>query len=190
VKEATEKYGYCVIVASEGIKDKKGNFLCDSGLKDSFGHSQLGGVAPVLSSIVSNKHNYKVHWAVSDYLQRAARHIASKVDVEQAYKLGLSSIAYAKKNKSDIMLTINDESNKNNYKWSIGSTQLDNVANVEKMLPGNYIKASGIETTLACNRYISNLIKGENYPSYDNGYPRYANLKCKTIKKKLQSYKL
>ena len=190
VKEATEKYGYCVIVASEGIKDKKGNFLSDSGLKDSFGHSQLGGVAPVLSSIVSNKHNYKVHWAVSDYLQRAARHIASKVDVQQAYKLGLSSIAYAKKNKSDIMLTIKDESNKNNYKWSIGSTKLDNVANVEKMLPGNYIKASGIETTSDCNRYISNLIKGENYPSYNNGYPRYANLKCKTIKKKLKSYKL
>ena len=151
VKEATEKYGYCVIVASEGIKDKKGNFLSDSGLKDSFGHSQLGGVAPVLSSIVTNKHNYKVHWAVSDYLQRAARHIASKVDVEQAYKLGLSSIAYAKKNVSDIMLTIKDESNKNNYKWSIGSTKLDNVANVEKMLPGNYIKASGIEATSACN---------------------------------------
>jgi 6-phosphofructokinase 1 len=88
------------------------------------------------------------------------------------------------------MLTIKDESNKNNYKWSIGSTKLDNVANVEKMLPGNYVKASGIETTSACNRYISNLIKGENYPSYNNGYPKYANLKCKTIRKKLKSYKL
>jgi 6-phosphofructokinase 1 len=190
VQEATHKYGFCVIVASEGIKDGKGKFLSDSGLKDSFGHSQLGGVAPILSSIISNKLNYKVHWAVSDYLQRAARHIASKIDVEQAYKLGISSIEYAKKNLGDIMLTIVDESDKRRYKWTIGSTRLENVANIEKKLPKNYIKANGIEITSVCSKYISNLIQGEDYPKYKYGYPKYANLKCKTIKKKLKSYKL
>ena len=190
VKEAVNKYGYCVIVASEGIKNGKGQFLSDSGLKDSFGHSQLGGVAPVLSSIINTNLDYKVHWAVADYLQRAARHIASKIDVDQAYKLGLSSIAYAKKNIGDIMLTIKATTSKSKYNWSIGSTKLDNVANIEKKLPTNYIRANGIEITKTCNKYISNLIQGEDYPSYHDGYPKYANLKCNTIKKKLKSYKL
>ena len=190
VKETTTKYGYCVIVASEGIKDGQNKFLSDSGLKDSFGHAQLGGVAPVLSSIITNKLKYKVHWAVSDYLQRAARHIASEVDVEQAYAIGLESIKVAKLNCSNIMLTIESNASKQKYKWSISSTNLDNVANVEKMLPKNFIKSNGFEITSSCKEYISNLIQGEDYPSYDNGLPQYAKLKCKTIKKKLPSYKL
>ena len=188
VKETTIKYGYCVIVASEGIKDNKNKFLSDSGLKDSFGHAQLGGVAPVLSSIITNKLKYKVHWAVSDYLQRAARHIASKVDVNQAYALGLESIKVAKQNSNNIMLTIKSDIIKQKYKWSISSTLLDNVANVEKMLPKNFIKSNGFEITGSCKEYISNLIQGEDYPSYDNGFPQYAKLECKTIKKKLPTY--
>ena len=188
VKETTIKYGYCVIVASEGIKDNKNKFLSDSGLKDSFGHAQLGGVAPVLSSIITNKLKYKVHWAVSDYLQRAARHIASTVDVDQAYALGLESIKVAKLD-NNIMLTIKSTTNKQKYKWSISSTNLDNVANVEKMLPKNFIKSNGFEITRSCKEYISNLIQGEDYPSYDNGVPQYAKLECKTIKKKLPAYK-
>ena len=189
VKEITIKYGYCVIVASEGIKDNKNKFLSDSGLKDSFGHAQLGGVAPVLSSIITNKLKYKVHWAVSDYLQRAARHIASTVDVEQAYALGLESIKVAKLDKNNIMLTIKSAKIKQKYKWSISSTNLNNVANVEKMLPKNFIKSNGFEITRSCKEYISNLIQGEDYPSYDNGVPQYAKLECKTIKKKLPAYK-
>ncbi len=189
VKETTIKYGYCVIVASEGIKDSKNKFLSDSGLKDSFGHAQLGGVAPVLSSIITNKLKYKVHWAVSDYLQRAARHIASTVDVEQAYALGLESIKVAKLDYNNIMLTIKSTKIKQKYKWSISSTNLNNVANVEKMLPKNFVKSNGFEITKSCKEYISNLIQGEDYPSYDNGVPQYAKLECKTIKKKLPAYK-
>ena len=189
VKETTIKYGYCVIVASEGIKDNKNKFLSDSGLKDSFGHAQLGGVAPVLSSIITNKLKYKVHWAVSDYLQRAARHIASTVDVDQAYALGLESIKVAKFDNNNIMLTIKSTKIKQKYKWSISSTNLNNVANVEKMLPKNFIKSNGFEITSSCKEYISNLIQGEDYPSYDNGIPQYAKLECKTIKKKLPAYK-
>ena len=190
VKETTIKYGYCVIVASEGIKESKNKFLSDSGLKDSFGHAQLGGVAPVLSSIITNKLKYKVHWAVSDYLQRAARHIASKVDVEQAYALGLESIKVAKLNSNNIMLTIKSGMIKQKYKWSISSTNLDNVANVEKMLPKTFIKSNRFEITRSCKEYISNLIQGEDYPTYKNGFPQYARLECKTIKKKLPAYKL
>ena len=189
VKETTIKYGYCVIVASEGIKDNKNKFLSDSGLKDSFGHAQLGGVAPVLSSIITNKLKYKVHWAVSDYLQRAARHIASTVDVDQAYALGLESIKVAKFDNNNIMLTIKSTKIKQKYKWSISSTNLNNVANVEKMLPKSFIKSNGFEITRSCKEYISNLIQGEDYPSYDNGVPQYAKLECKTIKKKLPAYK-
>ena len=188
VKETTIKYGYCVIIASEGIKDSKNKFLSDSGLKDSFGHAQLGGVAPVLSSIITDKLKYKVHWAVSDYLQRAARHVASAVDVEQAYALGLESIKIAKLD-NNIMLTIKSTAIKQKYKWSISSTNLDNVANVEKMLPKNFIKSNGFEITRSCKEYISNLIQGEDYPSYDNGFPQYAKLECKTIKQKLPAYK-
>jgi len=189
VKATTIKYGYCVIVASEGIKDTKNKFLSDSGLKDSFGHAQLGGVAPVLSSIITNKLKYKVHWAVSDYLQRASRHIASKVDVEQAYALGLESIKVAKLNSNNIMLTIKSGMIKQKYKWSISSTNLDNVANVEKMLPKTFIKSNRFEITRSCKEYISNLIQGEDYPTYKNGFPQYARLECKTIKKKLPAYK-
>tara|TARA_A100001015_G_scaffold159522_1_gene177242 strand:+ start:1048 stop:2307 length:1260 start_codon:yes stop_codon:yes gene_type:complete len=190
VRETIKKYDYCVIVASEGIKDDKNKFLSDSGLKDSFGHAQLGGVAPVLSSMITNKLKLKVHWAVSDYLQRAARHIASKIDVEQAYALGLESIEAAKLNNNNIMLTIKKNTGKQNYQWSISSTNLDNVANIEKMLPKSYIKSNGFEITKSCKEYISNLIQGEDYPIYKNGFPRYAKLECKTIKKKLPSYKL
>jgi 6-phosphofructokinase 1 len=190
VKEATIKFGYCVIVTSEGIKDGKNRFLSDSGLKDSFGHAQLGGVAPVLSSIITEKLKYKVHWAVSDYLQRSARHIASRVDVDQAYALGLESIKAAKTDMNNIMLTIKNNSTKKNYKWSISSTNLDNVANIEKMLPKSFIKSNNFEITNSCKKYILNLIQGENYPTYQNGFPQYAKLKCRTIKKKLTSYKL
>ncbi len=190
VEEITNKFGYCVIVASEGIKNSKNQFLCDSGLKDSFGHSQLGGVAPVLSELITNKLKLKVHWAVSDYLQRAARHIGSKVDVDQAYSLGSAGIKYAKKNISDVMLTIKNISSNEKYKWSISHTKLDKVANVEKKLPKNFIKKNGFEITNPCKKYILNLIKGEDYPTYKFGFPRYAKLKCSTITKKLPSYKL
>ncbi len=189
VKDAIDKYGYCVIVASEGIKSKN-KFISDSGLKDSFGHAQLGGVAPVLSKIVTSKLNVKVHWAVSDYLQRSARHIASKIDVEQAYTLGRSGIEYAKKNISDVMLTIERITDKSKFKWKVSHAPLDKVANLEKMLPKNFIKSNGYEITKSCMSYITDLTQGEDYPTYAVGAPRYADLNCKTIKKKLKKFNL
>ena len=189
VRDAIDKYGYCVIVASEGIKSKN-KFISDSGLKDSFGHAQLGGVAPVLSDIVTSKLNIKVHWAVSDYLQRSARHIGSKIDVQQAYTLGKSGIEYAKKNISDVMLTIERVADKSKFKWKVSHAPLDKVANLEKMLPKNFIKANGYEITKSCMSYITDLTQGEDYPTYATGFPRYADLNCKTIKKKLKKFNL
>ena len=189
VRDVINKYGYCVIVASEGIKSKN-KFISDSGLKDSFGHAQLGGVAPVLSNMITSKLNIKVHWAVSDYLQRSARHIGSRVDVEQAYMLGKSGIDYAKKNITDVMLTIIRINNKSKFQWKVNHTPLDNVANQEKMLPRNFIKSNGYEISKSCRSYITDLTQGEDYPSYVNGFPRYANLNCKTIKKKLKKFNL
>ena len=189
VRDVINKYGYCVIVASEGIKSKN-KFISDSGLKDSFGHAQLGGVAPVLSNMITSKLNIKVHWAVSDYLQRSARHIGSRVDVEQAYMLGKSGIDYAKKNMTDVMLTIIRVNNKSRFQWKVSHTPLDNVANQEKMLPRNFIKSNGYEISKSCMSYITDLTQGEDYPSYVNGFPRYANLNCKTIKKKLKKFNL
>ena len=189
VRGVINKYGYCVIVASEGIKSKN-KFISDSGLKDSFGHAQLGGVAPVLSNMITSVLNIKVHWAVSDYLQRSARHIGSRVDVEQAYMLGKSGIDYAKKNITDVMLTIIRVNNKSKFQWKVSHTPLDNVANQEKMLPRNFIKSNGYEISKSCMSYITDLTQGEDYPSYANGFPRYANLNCKTIRKKLKKFNL
>ena len=189
VRDAIDKYGYCVIVASEGIKSKN-KFISDSGLKDSFGHAQLGGVAPVLSNIVASKLNIKVHWAVSDYLQRSARHIGSKIDVEQAYTLGKSGIEYAKKNIGDVMLTIERVADMSKFKWKVSHAPLDKVANLEKMLPKNFIKSNGYEITKSCMSYITDLTQGEDYPTYASGAPRYADLNCKTIKKKLKKFNL
>ena len=189
VKDTIKKYGYCVIVASEGIRSKN-KFISDSGLKDSFGHAQLGGVAPVLANMITSKLNIKVHWAVSDYLQRSARHIGSKIDVQQAYTLGKSGIEYAKENISDVMLTIERVADKRKFKWKVSHAPLDKVANLEKMLPKNFIKANGYEITKSCMSYITDLTQGEDYPTYAAGFPRYADLNCKTIKKKLKKFDL
>ena len=187
VRETVISNGYCVIVASEGIKDSKDQFIASSTKKDSFGHAHLGGVAPKLSDIITNKLNYKVHWAVSDYLQRAARHVASDVDVKQAYQIGYKAISYAKSNTSGVMLTINKK-NTPSYKWDIGYTKLENVANIEKTLPKSYIGKDGFSVTKKCKDYIKNLIEGENYPPYINGVPDYAKLKHHLVKKKLKKF--
>ena len=183
-----KKNGYCVIVASEGIKDKKGNFISSSFTKDSFGHSQLGGVAPIISSMITKNLKHKVHWAVADYLQRSARHIGSKVDVEQAYSLGTESIKMAKNGKSDIMLTIKSKNKNKKFSWKISCTKLENVANKEKILPKSFIAKDGINITMRCKKYILNLIQGEDYPKYKNGLPQYAKLKLSLEKKKLKKF--
>jgi 6-phosphofructokinase 1 len=184
VRECVEKYGYCAIVVSEGVKNSEGKFLSDAGLRDAFGHAQLGGVAPVIAELVKSKLNYKHHWAVADYLQRAARHIASKVDVEQAYAAGRAAVELALKGQNSVMPTIVRISDKP-YKWKIGSTPLEEVANKEKMLPRDYITEDGFHITNKARRYLQPLIKGEDYPPYKDGLPLYVTLKNAPVRKKL-----
>ena len=186
VKECVEKYGYCAIVVSEGVKTPDGKFLSDAGLRDAFGHAQLGGVAPVLAQLVKSKLNYKYHWAVADYLQRAARHIASKVDVEQAYAVGKAAVELALKGHNSVMPTIVRASH-SPYKWKIGMAPLDQVANQEKMLPRDYITEDGFHITAKGRRYLGPLIRGEDYPPYKDGLPQYVTLKNAPVKKKLDT---
>jgi ATP-dependent phosphofructokinase / diphosphate-dependent phosphofructokinase len=186
VKECVEKHGYCAIVVSEGLKNAEGKFLSDAGLRDAFGHAQLGGVAPVLAQLVKDKLGYKYHWAVADYLQRAARHIASKVDVEQAYALGKAAVELALKGHNSVMPTIVRVADKP-YKWKIGTADLSKVANVEKMLPRDYITPDGFHITAKGRRYLAPLIKGEDYPPYKDGLPQYVTLKNVAVRKKLST---
>ena len=182
VKDIVSKEGYCVIVASEGTKNKKGKFLAESGTKDAFGHAQLGGVAPYLSELIKSKKGFKCHWAVADYLQRSARHIASRTDVEQAYALGSHAVDLAVKGKNGVMVSIKRISDKP-YKWKLTTVPLQKVANVEKKMPKNYISPDGYHITNLCRRYMEPLIKGEDFPKYKNGIPIYTNFKNKKVKK-------
>lgn len=186
VDHAVKTYGYCVAVVSEGVRNQDGKFLSDSGTRDAFGHAQLGGVAPVLASLVKEKLGYKYHWAVSDYLQRAARHIASKSDVEQAYALGRAAVEQALNGTDGVMLTI-ERRNTNPYQWSIGTAPLDQVANVEKEMPKNFIADNGMGITSACREYLAPLILGEDYPPYENGLPKYVRLKNILVEKQLDT---
>lgn len=182
VNRCVENYGYCVICVSEGAQFADGTFIAESGGTDAFGHKQLGGVAPVIANMIKEKHGYKYHWAVADYLQRAARHIASKTDVDQAYAVGKAAVQFALQGKTAIMPTIVRTSN-NPYRWKIGSTSLARVANVEKMIPRNYITKDGFGITTRCKTYLAPLIKGEDYPPYRNGLPRYVELKNSLVPK-------
>ena len=184
VKTTVEKYGYCAIVVSEGVHNKDGQFLAETGNKDAFGHAQLGGVAPVVAEMIKAKHGYKYHWAVADYLQRSARHIASKTDVDQAYAMGKAAVQLALKGKNAVMPIIVRKSN-SPYKWAVGEVALSKVANVEKMMPKSFISNDGFHITEKCRTYLQPLIKGEDYPPYKNGLPQYVELKNSPVKKKL-----
>ena len=178
-----KEYGYCVIVASEGTQTINGKFLADSGLTDAFGHKQLGGVAPILAGMIS-KIGFKNHWAVADYLQRSARHIASKTDLDQAYAVGEHAVKLAISGKTAVMPIIKRISN-SPYKWKIETAPLKNVANVEKTIPKKFISKNGFEITQAGKKYLSPLIKGETSIKYKNGLLDVANLKKIKVKKKL-----
>jgi len=189
VKRSVEKFGYCAIVVSEGVRNTEGRFLAEAGTRDAFGHAQLGGVAPVIANLVKRELGYKYHWAVADYLQRAARHIASKTDVEQAYAVGKAAVEFALKGKNSVMVTIERKSDQP-YRWTIGHAPLAKVANHEKFMPRNYITRDGFHITDACRRYLSPLIQGEDYPPYKNGLPQYVVLKNLPVKKKLPPFVL
>jgi len=185
VNQCVKKYGYCAIVVSEGVAYKDGTFLADAGTVDNFGHKQLGGVAPVVAKMVKDELGYKYHWAVADYLQRAARHIASKTDVEQAYAMGKAAVEFAIAGKNAVMPTIVRKKTKS-YRWAIGEANLSDVANVEKMMPRKYISSNGMHITQVCREYLSPLIMGESYPPFKNGLPQYVVLKNIAVKKRLK----
>ena len=187
VKECVQAYGYCTIVASEGIKDAHGKFLAETNHKDAFGHAQLGGVGQTLAKMVSDKLKFKYHYAIADYLQRSARHIASKVDVEQAYAVGQEAVHLALAGKNSTMPIIVRTSD-NPYTWQIEHVELDKVANVEHKMPRRYISEDGFEITAECYTYLKPLIQGESYPQYVNGLPQYERLKNILIPKKLACF--
>jgi 6-phosphofructokinase len=186
VRWTVEKRGFCVIVVSEGVKDGSGKFLAEAGTKDAFGHSQLGGVGPVVAQMTQQAFGFKFHWAVADYLQRSARHIASKVDVDQAYAVGQAAVQLALQGKNAVMPIIVRKSSKP-YRWAIGEAPLSAVANQEKKLPRNFISPDGFGITGRCRRYLLPLIGGEGYPPYHNGLPRYATLKGAKVRKRLHT---
>ena len=184
VEATVKRAGYCVIGVSEGLQTADGKFLSDAGLRDAFGHAQLGGVAPVIANLVREKLKLKYHWAVADYLQRAARHIASKTDVAQAYAVGKAAVELALKGHNAVMPAIVRKSSKP-YKWSIGVADLAKVANVEKKMPRDFITTDGFHITTKCRTYLSPLIQGEDFPPFRNGLPRYVRLKNVAVPKKL-----
>ena len=185
VQATVKKNGYCVVVASEGAQYADGTFLTDSGTRDAFGHAQLGGLAPTLAGMIKSELGYKYHWAVADYLQRSARHIASATDVEQAYALGKAGVEFALAGKNAVMPAIVRGSGKR-YSWRIGEAPLHKVANREKMMPKRYISRDGFGITAAGREYLAPLIAGEAYPEYRNGMPRYVRLKNESVPRKLK----
>ncbi len=187
VKQTVNRVGYCVVVASEGAQYADGRFLADAGAKDTFGHTQLGGVAPALVEMIKGAHGYKCHWSVADYLQRAARHIASATDVAQAYAVGEAAVQFALEGKNAVMPVIKRKKTKR-YGWEIGEAPLSRVANVEKKMPKSFITKDGFGITGKACDYLAPLISGEDYPPYKNGLPQYVRLKNKLVRKKLPKF--
>jgi len=186
VQESVAKYEYCVVVVSEGARYADGRFLAEVGTKDAFGHAQLGGVAASIAQLVKAKLGLKYHYAIADYLQRAARHIASKVDVEQAYAVGKAAVELALQGENAVMPTIVRKSD-HPYRWSVGKVALAEVANKEKKMPREFITADGFGITAPCRRYLAPLIRGEDYPPYKDGLPAYVSLKNQRVAKKLKT---
>ena len=183
VDDAVRRYGHCAIGVSEGLQGPDGKFLSESGLKDAFGHAQLGGVAPVIATLVRGRLGHKVHWAVADYLQRSARHIASKTDLEQSYAVGKAAVELAVSGHSAVMPAIIRVSSRP-YRWKVGVAPLDKVANVERKLPRDFIAPDGFHITPKCRRYLEPLIAGEAYPPYDRGLPEYVRLKNRSVRRR------
>ncbi len=186
VQQSVERNGYCVIVVSEGVKGPDGRFLAEAGTTDAFGHAQLGGVGPVIANLVKQKLGHKYHWAVADYLQRAARHIASKTDVEQAYAVGKAAVEFAVQGMNGVMPAIIRKSSKP-YRWKIEPVPLAQVANVEKRVPRHFIIGDGFGITPACRRYLAPLIAGEDYPPYRDGLPDYVKIRGKAVRRRLKT---
>ena len=184
VDARVKKFGYCCVGVSEGLKNANGALMADAGTKDAFGHAQLGGVGPMIATLVKDRLGHKYHWAVADYLQRAARHLASKTDVEHAYAVGKAAVLLALAGRNAVMPAIVRTSDKP-YRWKIGVAPLDKVANVEKMLPRDYISTDGFGITAKARAYLSPLIRGEAFPPFKDGLPQYVRLKNAAVPRKL-----
>ena len=189
VDESVRQYGYCAIGVSEGVRWPDGKFLSESGLRDAFGHAQLGGVAPLIAQLVKDKLKLKYHWAVADYLQRSARHIASKTDVLQSYAVGKAAVELAVRGRSGVMPVIVRKSSAP-YRWTIGVAELKDVANAEKKMPRDYITEDGFHITAKCREYLAPLVLGEDYPPYKNGLPAYVKLRNVAAPKKLAAFRI
>ncbi len=187
VKNTVDTQGYCVIVVSEGARDTEGKFLSEGASRDAFGHVQLGGVAPYIAQLIQQKHGYKYHWAVADYLQRAARHIASATDVEHAYAVGKAAIELAVAGHNAVMPIIVRDADLP-YRWHIDHAPLAEVANQERIMPKEFISDNGFHITEAARRYLAPLIQGEDYPPYEKGLPVIARLKKICVEKKLPAF--
>ncbi len=185
VEQTVKRHGYCVVVASEGVQDAEGNLLADAGTTDAFGHKQLGGVAPTLATMVKQALGYKYHWALADYLQRAARHIASRTDVEQAYAVGKAAVELAIAGRNSVMVTIERGRGKH-YRWRTGEAPLALVANAEHKLPRDFITRDGFGITEKARSHLSPLIAGEDYPVYRGGIPEYTRLKLESVPRRLK----
>ena len=187
VDECVKQYGYCTVAVSEGLSDADGKLIAESGTKDAFGHSQLGGVGQVVAQLIKDKLGYKYHWALADYLQRAARHLASKTDIEQAHALGVTAVDLALQGKNAVMATIERLADKP-YRWQIGHAPLAEIANVERKMPPEFISPDGFHITEACRTYLQPLIAGEEPPPYRDGLPDYIRLKNIAVPKKLEAF--
>jgi 6-phosphofructokinase 1 len=189
VKQSIDKYNHCVIAVSEGIKTSTGRFFSDTGVKDAFGHSQLGGVAPLIANLIHQTLGYKYHWAVADYLQRAAAHLVSATDAEQAYAVGQAAVKMALAGKNAVMPAIVRTQNFP-YQWAVKEVSLEEVANQEKLMPPHFISADGFHITPACREYMLPLIKGERFPPFKNGLPYYVQLTNKLVHKRTDDFQL
>jgi 6-phosphofructokinase 1 len=189
VTEAIGRHGYCAIAVSEGVRRPDGKFLSETGLRDAFGHAQLGGVAPLIAQLVQDKLKQKYHWAVADYLQRSARHIASRTDALQSYAVGKAAVELAVKGRTGVMPIIVRKSDRP-YRWAIDVADLKDIANAEKMMPRDFITADGFHITAKCRQYLEPLVQGEDYPPYRNGLPAYVKLRNAAVPKRLGTYKI
>jgi 6-phosphofructokinase 1 len=189
VDALVKQHGYCTVVVSEGCHHPDGTFLAEQGSKDAFGHAQLGGAAPVVAQMIKESLKLKFHWSVADYLQRAARHVASRTDVEQAYALGQRAVELALEGRNAVMPIVERVSDEP-YRWRIGTADLKDVANVEKFMPREYITADGYGITEACKRYLRPLIQGEDYPAYADGLPVYVTLSNAAVERKLPAFEM
>lgn len=190
VRRSVEEHGYCSVVVSEGVRNSEEEFLSDLGTRDAFGHKQLGGVAPAVAGIVKRELGYKCHWAVCDYLQRSARHIASRTDADQAWAVGEAAVRLALKGESGVMPVIRRVSDKP-YRWKIESAPLSRIANREKKMPGKFISSDGFGITPSCRTYLEPLIRGEDYPPYGrDGLPEYVRPEFVYLERKLPEFEV